>query len=86
MITANELKTKGVGIIEERLNSGEEEIITIRGKNKYVVVDLKRYEYLRECELLIAAEEVKKDIARGDYIDETAAEHINRLVNDNSDD
>ena len=53
MTTANDLKTKGAKVIDERLGRGEEEQITVRGKNKYVVVDMEHYEHLRACELEI---------------------------------
>jgi prevent-host-death family protein len=50
-ITANELKTKGVSAIEEVTASNNEAIITVRGKNKYVVLSIEEYNQLREYEL-----------------------------------
>jgi len=39
IITANELKTKGISALENALKSDGEAIITVRGKDKYVIVD-----------------------------------------------
>jgi len=79
-ITANELKTKGVSIIENNLSSNNEAIITVRGKEKYVVVNIDHYNYLRECELEAALNNVKKDYEQGNYITESVEEHIKRVL------
>ena len=47
-ITANELKTKGVTILNDEPADGTEVIITVRGKNKYVILPIEKYNYLRE--------------------------------------
>lgn len=39
-ITANQLKTKGVSVIESKLADERELVITVRGKEKYVVMDM----------------------------------------------
>ena len=65
VIPANELKVKGVSIIETMLEKLDEVLISIRGKNKYVVIDMKRYNYLRECELEKALRDVQEDRANG---------------------
>ena len=59
-ITANDLKTKGIPIIEDSLNHQNEAIITVRGKPRYV--------------------EVKADIAAGRFIQESADDHVRRLL------
>lgn len=79
-ITANELKTKGVSIIENNLSSNNEAIITVRGKEKYVVVNIDHYNYLRECELEAALNNVKKDYEQGNYITESVEKHIKRVL------
>lgn len=48
-IMANDLKTRGVTILDEALKLDDEAIISVRGKSKYVVMDLEHYNYLREC-------------------------------------
>ena len=54
MLTANELKTKGISAVESRLKVDEEVVISVRCKDRYVVMDLDKYARLREYELTIA--------------------------------
>ena len=69
-ITANELKTKGVNILKDETADGTEVIITVRGKNKFVVLPIEKYNYLRECELEAALLDSKRDIKEGKFIKE----------------
>ncbi len=78
-ITANELKTQGVSSIERGIEKDDEAIITVRGKNKYVVININRYNYLRECELEAALRETKKQVASGEVIHESVDNHIKRI-------
>lgn len=78
-ITANELKTKGVSIIENNLDNNNELIITVRGKKSYVVMNMEHYNYLRECELEAALHQAKADVASGDYVVESVDDHIKRI-------
>jgi len=80
IITANELKTKGVSILNEETADGSEIIITVRGKNKYVVLPIEKYNYLRECELETALLETKRDIAEGKFIKESVENHVERIT------
>ena len=80
IITANELKTKGVSILDEEISDGSEIIITVRGKNKYVVLPIEKYNYLRECELETALLETKRDIKEGKFIKEPVEKHIKRIT------
>ncbi|CAK8724395.1 MAG: hypothetical protein CDV28_10285 [Candidatus Electronema aureum] len=50
-ITASQLRTEGVAAIEKCLSGDCEAIITVRGEARFVVMDMQRYNYLRECEL-----------------------------------
>ncbi|MGP8154492.1 MAG: type II toxin-antitoxin system prevent-host-death family antitoxin [Smithella sp.] len=79
-ITANELKTKGVTILNDETADGTEVIITVRGKNKFVVLPIEKYNYLRECELEAALLESKRDIKEGKFIKESAEKHIKRIT------
>lgn len=79
-ITANDLKTRGVSILDRETANGEEVIITIRGKNRYVVLPMEKYQYLRECELEAALLESQKDIKKGKYVKETVEKHIKRIT------
>jgi PHD/YefM family antitoxin component YafN of YafNO toxin-antitoxin module len=78
-ISANDLKTKGIAAIEAALNNGPEAIVSVRGKDKFVVMDLEHYQYLRECELDAALAETRADIAAGRFVQETAEAHMARL-------
>ncbi len=80
IITANELKTKGVSIINEETSDGNEVIVTVRGKNKYVIVPIEKYNYLRECELEAALLETKRDIKEGKFVKESVEKHIKRIA------
>ena len=81
VIPANELKTKGVSIIESMLETLDEVLISIRGKNKYVVVDMNRYNYLRECELEKALRDTEEDLKNGCSRVLTSAQHFEELDN-----
>lgn len=78
-ITANELKTKGVASIDAALAEQEEAIISVRGKDRYVVMDMETYNRLRVCELETALYQAKREIAEGQGIEESVAAHLDRL-------
>ncbi len=78
-ITANDLKTKGVAAIEAALAEQPDAVVSVRGKDRFVVMELSHYHYLRECELEAALAETRADLAAGRYVVETAAEHAKRL-------
>lgn len=80
IITANELKTKGVTILDAQTADGSEVIITIRGKSRFVVVPIEKYNYLRECELEAALLESKKDLKEGRLVKESVEKHIKRIT------
>jgi len=79
VVPANELKIKGISIIETMLEKLDEVLISIRGQNKYVIVDMKRYNYLRECELESALRETREDIANGKSRILSAEEHFQEI-------
>ena len=79
IISANDLKTKGISVLEGVFEKLDEVLISVRGKNKYVVVDIERYEYLRECEIEQAYRDVKEDIDNGNSTVQTAEEHMKEL-------
>ncbi len=80
VITANELKTKGISILDKETSDEMEVIITVRGKNKYVVVPIEKYNYLRECELEAALLDTKTDIKKGKFVKESVEKHIKKLA------
>ncbi len=78
-ISANDLKTKGISAIEAALSNAPEAIVSVRGKDKFVVMDIAHYHYLRECELDSALAETRADLAAGRMVQESAAAHLARL-------
>ena len=80
-IAANELKTRGVTSIEQALTEDAEAIISVRGQDRYVVMDMREYNRLRVCELEAALYETRQQLATGEYVEESVDEHIARLRN-----
>lgn len=78
-ISANDLKTKGVGAIDQALQEQPEAAVTVRGEVKYVVMSKEQYQYLRECELEAALAESKADLDAGRFVKETVAQHLRRI-------
>jgi PHD/YefM family antitoxin component YafN of YafNO toxin-antitoxin module len=79
VISANEVKKRGVSIFDDMLKKFNEIAITFRGKKKYIVMDIKRYEELRQKELELAYKEVMEDYKNGEYRIVSAKEHIDSL-------
>ncbi len=83
MITANKLKTKGIKAIEKELAQKEEAIITFRGKPRYIILDIEKYEQIRAMELdllyLQAQEEIKQGKAKAIHTKEELERHIESL-------
>ena len=80
IISANEVKIKGVSIFDSLLDKFDELIINVRGKNKYVVLDIERYKELRANELDLAYLQTVKELEEGNYVSQTAKEHIDELM------
>lgn len=79
-ITANDLKTKGVAAIESTLAEQTEAMISVRGKDRFVVMDVAHYNYLRECELEAALAQSHADIAAGRFVVESPQAHADRIL------
>lgn len=78
-LTANDLKTKGVAAIEAVLAERPEAIVSVRGKERFVVMEIAQYHYLRECELEAALAESRADIAAGRFVKESPEAHVKRI-------
>ena len=78
-ITANDLKTRGVGAIEESLTYDTEAVVSVRGRPRYVVMEVAQYQYLRECELEAALAQSRADLAEGRYVKESPHAHVARI-------
>ena len=80
IVTANELKTKGISRIDEITLNGDEAIISVRGKRRYVVLTVEQYNYLRECELEAALVQTRRDLENGDTVHESVEAHMQRIT------
>ena len=79
-ITANDLKTRGISAIEALLTDGRTEaVVSVRGADRYVVMDLAQYQRLREFELEAALAESLAEVAPGRYVTESPQAHLARL-------
>ncbi len=78
-IAANELKTRGVTSIEQALADGFEAMISVRGHDRYVVMDVEEYNRLRVCELEAALFETRQQIASGDFVEESVEAHVAKI-------
>jgi PHD/YefM family antitoxin component YafN of YafNO toxin-antitoxin module len=79
-ISANDLKTRGVGAIDEALTEQSEVSVSVRGQVKYIVMSKEHYQYLRECELEAALAESKTDLEAGRFVKESVAQHLRRIA------
>ncbi|MES2404340.1 MAG: type II toxin-antitoxin system Phd/YefM family antitoxin [Pseudomonadota bacterium] len=79
-ISANNLKTQGVSAITEALEDAPEAMVSVRGKDRFVVMGIEQYRYLRECELTAALAESQADIAAGRFVEESVDAHMKRLA------
>lgn len=78
-ISANDLKIKGVSLIESMLATQPEAVISVRGKERFVVMSMDHYHYLRECELEAALAQTRADLAEGRFVKGSAEGHLARL-------
>lgn len=78
IVMANEVKTKGVSLFDRLFEKASEVIINVRGKNKYVVIDIERYKRMRALELDKIYEEAMREIDAGRYSTDIS-EHLREL-------
>jgi hypothetical protein len=81
-ISANEVKKRGVSLFDTLLDKFDELIINVRGKDKYVVLDIERNKVFRVNELDLAYMQTMDDIKKGNYKVQSAAEHVAELENE----
>lgn len=80
-LTANDLKTKGISVVDKNAKNGIETIVTVRGKEKYVIIPLIEFNRLRECELTAALVESENDFKEGKYSEDSIEAHLKRIKN-----
>lgn len=75
-VNANDIKKRGLSAtcIED------ETLVTVRGRPKFVVLSIKKYEALGEAELTLAIAEAQQDYKIGRYVSETVEEHVKRIT------
>lgn len=78
-ISANEHKTSGIGAIARALDHELEVELSVRGHLRYVVMSADAYQRLRDCELEIALQETRADLAAGHLHADTVDDHLRRL-------
>lgn len=78
-LTDHDLRTKGIAAIESVLADRPEAIVSVRGKDRFVVMDIAQYRHLRECEQAAALAETRADVNAGRFVKESPAEHIKRM-------
>jgi len=79
MITANDIKTKGIACFDKALSHQPEAMISVRGKERFVVMKIEQYHYLREIELEAALIEVKQDVLAGRTSVRTVDDHVDEM-------
>ena len=79
-ITANELKIRGISAVEDQLENEDEVIISVRGKDRYVVMSLEKFARLREFELDMAVKEARADYEAGNTVTESVEDHVKRVT------
>ena len=79
ILTANDIKTKGISFIEKLIKKYNEVFITVRGKKKFVILPIEEYERLKEAELEKIIKDAEEDYNQGRVVKESAEEHFKRL-------
>jgi len=79
-ITANDLKVKGVSMIDSVVEENDSAIITVHGKEKYVVLKIADFNKMREQELDEAIRQSREDIATGRFHVDGVDAHIKRVL------
>ncbi len=79
ILTANDIKTKGISFVEKLIKKYNEVFITVRGKKKFVILPIEEYERLKEAELEKIIREAEEDYTQGRVIKESAEDHFKRI-------
>lgn len=78
-ITASEIKIHGVASIEAVLKEQSEATISVRGKDRYVVMDIDTFNRFREFELEAALYQARQEIRDGRGFEESVDDHLKRI-------
>jgi prevent-host-death family protein len=66
-------------LLDKLLEKYDELVVSVRGKKKFVVMDIERYNELRIKELENSYREVMEDYEKGNYNVVSAKEHLEKL-------
>ena len=78
-VVAGEIKKRGVSALDAALTDEDEAVITVRGRSKYVVMTIQKYNELRESELTQAVREARADYKAGRVADRSVEDHLRRI-------
>ena len=70
---------RGIAAIEDALDQHTEATISVRGAQRFVVMEVAQYHSLRECELEAALAQSRADIRAGRAVQENAQAHRDRM-------
>jgi len=79
VITAGELKKRGIAALTPALDADGEAVITVRGRDRFVVMTMGKYNEMREAELTRALREARADYDAGRVLDRGLDAHMRRL-------
>lgn len=79
-LTAQDLKHGGIRALDQATQESGEAVVTVRGKQRYVVMNVETYNRIREMELAQALEEVRADVRAKRYVVESVDKHMKRLA------
>ena len=66
-------------LLDKLFQKYDELVVSVRGKKKFVVMDIERYNEIRIKELENSYKEVMEDYEKGNYSVVTAKEHLEKL-------
>ena len=67
IITADELTTNGITSLEAGLKNDSEAVITVEGKNRFVVMNFEHYQQQQDLQRIAVWQEARQDITNGDF-------------------
>jgi hypothetical protein len=74
------VSTLSNGVLKEALRQCGSATVSVRGQPRFVVIEMDRYKYLRECELAAALAESRAAMAAGQFVRESPDDHMARLA------
>jgi prevent-host-death family protein len=79
IVSADEVKRRGISALAAVVEDEGEAVITVRGKSRFVVMTVEKYHRLRQVELADAVREARADYKAGRVYKDTVKEHLRRV-------